>query len=338
MRAFKMAEVLVTGGAGYIGSVVTELLLERGHRVTVLDNLAQGHRPAVHPAAEFVHADLQDREALARLFAAQRFDAVMQFAALIAVGESVEQPLRYYRHNVVGLLNVLEAMRGAGVDAIVFSSTAAVYGIPGEIPITENCPTAPINPYGWSKRICEQFLADSAAASDAGRPLEWIALRYFNVAGATERCGEAHEPETHLIPRILDVAAGRAPRAEVYGADYPTPDGTCIRDYIHVVDLAEAHILALEALLARRRLPQRVYNLGNNRGYSVREVIACVERVTGKKVPIVEHPRRAGDPPQLVASHSSAKNALGWTPRRGLDEIIASAWAWRQRHPNGYGK
>jgi UDP-glucose 4-epimerase len=331
-----MAEVLVTGGAGYIGSVVTERLVERGHQVVVLDSLAQGHRAAIAPQAEFFHLDLQDREALARAFAARRFDAVMHFAALIAVGESVEQPLRYYRQNVVGLLNVLDAMREAGVSAIVFSSTAAVYGNPAEIPITEDCPVAPINPYGWSKRICEQFLADASVIPGDGQPLKWIALRYFNVAGATARCGEAHNPETHLIPRILDVAAGRAPRVEIYGTDYPTPDGTCIRDYMHIVDLAEAHILALEALLARKPLPQRVFNLGNNRGYSVREVVAAVERVTGKKVAVAEHARRPGDPPQLVASHAAAKRYLDWTPQRGLDEIISSAWEWRLRHPRGY--
>jgi UDP-glucose 4-epimerase len=330
-----MAEVLVTGGAGYIGSAVTELLLARGHRTVVLDNLSQGHRGAIHSGAEFIHADIQDRDALARIFSGHRFDAVMHFAALIAVGESVQQPLRYYRQNVVGLMNVVDAMRAADVGAIVFSSTAAVYGIPKENPISESCPVAPINPYGWTKLMCEQILADTGA-SLGGAPFGWIALRYFNVAGATERCGEAHQPETHLIPRILDVAAGRHAHAELYGTDYPTPDGTCVRDYIHILDLADAHIFALEALLGGSAVAQHVFNLGNNRGYSVREVIAGVERVTGKKVPVKNHPRRDGDSPALVASHEAARRVLGWTPRYGLDEILSSAWAWRQRHPNGY--
>jgi UDP-glucose 4-epimerase len=333
-----MGKILVTGGAGYIGSAVTEMLLVRGHQPVVMDNLLQGHRAAVVPGAEFFRGDLQDRDALAAIFLAHRFEAVMHFAALIAVGESVEQPLRYYRQNVVGLLNVLEAMRAAGVRAIVFSSTAAVYGIPVENPITEKCPVAPISPYGWSKLMCEQVLADTAAIPGGAEPLGWIALRYFNVAGATAQCGEAHNPETHLIPRILDVAAGRRPHVELYGTDYPTPDGTCIRDYIHISDLAEAHILALETLLRRDPLPQRAFNLGNNRGYSVREVIDCVERVTGKKLPVVECLRREGDSPALVASHEAARRVLGWQPRYGLDEIVESAWRWRQQHPQGYGE
>ena len=331
-----MAEVLVTGGAGYIGSAVTELLVERGHHPVVLDNLSQGHRAAIASGTKLIEADIQDREALARAFAAHRIDAVMHFSALIAVGESVEQPLLYYRQNVVGLMNVVDAMRAAGVGAIVFSSTAAVYGAPKENPITENCPVGPINPYGWSKLMCEQILADTAAIPGAAPPFGWIALRYFNVAGATKQYGEAHNPETHLIPRILDAAAGLRPHAELYGTDYATPDGTCLRDYIHILDLADAHILALEALLRGGALPQRVFNLGNNRGYSVREVIAGVERVTGKKVPVVNHPRRDGDSPALVASHEAARRVLGWTPRRGLDEILSSAWEWRQRHPRGY--
>jgi UDP-glucose 4-epimerase len=332
-----MAEILVTGGAGFIGSAVTELLVERGHHPVVLDNLSQGYRSAIVPGAEFIPGDIQDRDALAQVFAAKRFDAVMHFAAQIAVGESVQQPLRYYRQNVVGLMNVAEAMRAAEIGAIVFSSTAAVYGIPKEDPITENCPVGPINPYGWTKLMCEQILADTAAAP-AATPFGWIALRYFNVAGATERCGEAHHPETHLIPRILDVAAGKSPHAELYGTDYDTPDGTCIRDYIHVLDLAEAHILAVEALLGGGALPQRVFNLGNNRGYSVREVIAGVERVTGNPVPVQNHPRREGDSPSLVASHEAASRVLGWQPQRGLDEILSSAWAWRQQHPDGYAE
>ena len=331
-----MGKILVTGGAGYIGSAVTEMLVERGHQPVVMDNLSGGHRGAIVPGAQFFHADLQDPDALAAVFTVNRFDAVIHFAALIAVGESVQQPLRYYRQNVVSLLNVLDAMRNSGTHAIVFSSTAAVYGMPKEDPITESCPVAPINPYGWSKLMCEQFLADTAAIPRSSPPLGWIALRYFNVAGATARLGEAHHPETHLIPRILDVAAGRAPHVELFGTDYSTPDGTCIRDYIHILDLAEAHILAVEALLSGKPLPQRALNLGNNRGYSVREVISTVEKVTGKKVPVKNHPRREGDSPSLVASHEAAKRVLGWKPRHGLEEIIASAWKWRLTHPSGY--
>ncbi len=331
-----MGKILVTGGAGYIGSAVTELLVSQGHQPVVFDNLSGGHRAAIVAGADFFRADVQDRDALQAVFLAHRFDAVMHFSALIAVGESVEQPLRYYRQNVVGLMNVLDAMLEAGCRAIVFSSTAAVYGQPKENPITEDCPVAPISPYGWSKLMCEQLLADTAAIPNRKPALSAVALRYFNVAGATNTCGEAHHPETHLIPRVLDAAAGRAPNVRLFGTDYPTPDGTCIRDYIHILDLAEAHVLALDAMLASRALPQRALNLGNSRGYSVREVIATVERVTGKKVPVVTHPRREGDSPSLVASHEAAKRVLGWKPKHGLDEIIESAWKWRQAHPNGY--
>ncbi|MBI3661483.1 MAG: UDP-glucose 4-epimerase GalE [Acidobacteria bacterium] len=329
-----MAEVLVTGGAGYIGSSVTELLLAHGHAPLVLDNLSQGHCAAIAPGAGFLQADLQDPDAFAHVFAGRKIAAVIHLAAVSVVGDSVRQPLRYYRQNVGGLLNLLDAMRDASVGAIVFSSTASVYGIPEKIPVTERCAVRPINPYGSTKLLGEQILVDAAAADG----LRWVALRYFNVAGATELCGEAHHPETHLIPRVLEVVLGQRPHLEIYGADYATPDGTCIRDYIHILDLAEAHVLALDAVLAASpALPAApIFNLGNNRGYSVREIVACVEKVTGRPVPCVNHPRRNGDPPQLVASHDKIADALGWRPRRGLDEIVVSAWAWRQRHPRGY--
>lgn len=345
-----MGIVLVTGGAGYIGSAVTELLLAGGHKPVVVDNLTQGHRAAVPPGVSLVVADLQDRAALERIFTEFPVDAVIHLAAVSVVGDSVREPLRYYRENVGGFLNLLEAMRAAEVRRIVFSSTASVYGIPEQVPITESCAARPINPYGWSKLLGEQILADARAAHGPA----CVSLRYFNVAGATEICGEAHEPETHLIPRVLEVAAGRRPHLELYGTDYDTPDGTCIRDYIHVTDLAEAHVRALDAVrlgapaagddsenagAARHGGPRRaptIYNLGNNRGYSVREVIERARRVTRRKIPVVDFPRRAGDPPVLVASHEKIRAELGWTPRRGLEEMIASAWEWRQRHADGY--
>jgi UDP-glucose 4-epimerase len=323
-----MTKILVTGGAGYIGSAVTEVLSRRGHQAVVLDNLWQGHRQAVPRGVPLVEADLLDRPALQQIFASHRFGAVIHLAAVSVVGDSVAEPLRYYRENVTGLLNLLEAMRLAGVHQIVFSSTASVYGIPSQIPITEQCSLQPVNPYGWTKLFGEQILADA----HAGHGLNYVALRYFNVAGATELCGEAHHPETHLIPRVLEVALGQRPQVELYGTDYDTPDGTCIRDYIHVADVAEAHVLAL----ACGERGCGVYNLGNNRGYSVREVVACAEKVTRKPIGCVELPRRPGDAPELVASHDKIRAELNCQPRYGLEEMIASAWAWRQRHPTGY--
>jgi UDP-glucose 4-epimerase len=320
--------ILVTGGAGYIGSVLTELLAARGFQPVVLDNLAQGHLEAVSPGTPVAIADLQDRDALEDVFSKHGIEAVIHLAAVSVVGDSMGQPLRYYRENVIGLINLLIAMRVAGVNTLVFSSTAAVYGEPQQIPISEMCPMAPINPYGWTKLMCEQILADTGRAHG----LCYASLRYFNVAGATQRCGEAHRPETHLIPRVLDVALGQQPHVEIYGTDYPTPDGTCIRDYIHVVDLAEAHLLALEA--AKRA--SGIYNLGSSAGYSVREVIACAEKVTGRRIACVEKPRRIGDPPRLIAGHKKIQSELGWQPRRTLQDMVASAWAWRQRHPEGY--
>lgn len=323
-----MGKILVTGGAGYIGSVVTEALVNRGREPVVLDNLTQGHRAAVVPGVELVEADLQDRLALERLFARHKIDVVIHLAALALVSESVAQPLRYYRENMSGLLNLLEAMHRAGVKQMVFSSTAAVYGLAQQFPITEDCPVGPINPYGWTKLIGEQILADCHDAYG----LNFASLRYFNVAGATESFGEAHHPESHLIPRVLEVALDQRRHLQVYGTDYDTPDGTCIRDYIDVRDLAEAHILAVE----KARKGRAIYNLGNDRGYSVREVVGCAETVTGRQIPCVELSRRPGDPPKLVASHEKIRTELGWQPHRGLQEMIASAWAWRQTHPNGY--
>jgi len=328
-----LANILVTGGAGYIGSVITERLLERGDTPIVLDNFSQGHRDAVPPGVEVVQADLAEELAVEQVFRRHAIEAVVHMAALSVVGESVRQPVRYYRENVAHLLPLLDIMQRSGCRRVILSSTAAVYGEPSQVPISEDCPAIPVNPYGWSKLMSERILADTAGAGE-GDSFHFVSLRYFNVAGATQNSGEMHHPETHLIPRVLEVALGERPHLELYGSDYPTPDGTCIRDYIHVEDLAEAHLLALD----RTRTASGIYNLGNSRGYSVREVIECAARVTQRKIPIEKHPRRAGDPPQLVASHRKAAEELGWRPRRGLEEMIASAWEWRQRHPRGYAK
>ena len=324
--------VLVTGGAGYIGSVITERLLRRGDAPVVFDNFSQGHRDALPPGVEVVQADLADAAALGSVFQREAIEAVVHMAAVSIVGDSVRQPVRYYRENVANLFPLLDAMARAGCRRIVFSSSAAVYGEPSEVPISENCPTQPVNPYGSTKLMGERILADAAAAGDSAGAPRFVSLRYFNVAGATELAGEMHHPETHLIPRVLEVALGERPHVELYGTDYPTPDGTCIRDYIHVEDLADAHVQALD----RTQSASGIYNLGNNRGYSVREVIETVARVTGRKIPVENFPRRAGDPPQLIASHRKAAEELGWRPRRGLDEMISSAWQWRLKHPKGY--
>lgn len=323
-----MKKILVTGGAGYIGSAITEALHARGFLPIVLDNLSQGHLDALAPGTEIIVADLQDRHAVEEVFAKHAIDAVIHMAAVSVVSDSVRQPLKYYLQNVGGLINLLLAMRGAGVNTIVFSSTAAVYGIPDAVPITEKAAMRPINPYGWSKLMCEQVLADASAAHG----VKWVALRYFNVAGATERCGEWHTPETHLIPRILEVAEGQRSHVEVYGATYDTPDGTCIRDYIHVLDLADAHILALEAAAKSGG----IYNLGTSNGHSVREVLQCAEKITGRKIAAKEQPPRLGDPARLVASFDRIHAEVGWKPARSLEDVMRSAWAWRQKHPNGY--
>lgn len=323
-----MKNILVTGGAGYIGSVITEVLAARGHRPIVLDNLSQGHVEALAPGTELVVADLQDRHALEELFARYAVDAVIHMAAVSVVSDSVRQPLKYYLQNVGGLTNLLLAMRGAGVNTIVLSSTAAVYGIPDQVPITEKAPLRPINAYGWSKVMCEQILADASTAHG----LKWVALRYFNVAGATERCGEWHTPETHLIPRVFEVVEGKRSHVEVYGVDYDTPDGTCIRDYIHVLDLADAHIRALDAA----GMSGGIFNVGTNTGSSVREVLQCIEETVGKKIEAREQPPRLGDPARLVASNERSTAEMGWKPRHTLEDIVRSAWQWRVKHPEGY--
>jgi UDP-glucose 4-epimerase len=324
--------VLVTGGAGYIGSVIVEALLQRGHRVTVLDSLYKGHREAVTPPARLLEVDLGERAAVAQALQSSGAEAVIHMAADSLVGESMQRPLKYFRNNVINSLNLAEAALEAGVETLVFSSTAAVYGEPPEVPITEDLPLAPTNVYGESKLAFERILR----WLEQIQGLRWIALRYFNAAGATARLGEDHDPESHLIPNVLAVPLGKRERVPLFGADYPTPDGTCIRDYVHVADLAEAHILALEAL-RRRSAPGGAYNLGSGTGYSNREVIEAARRVTGHPIPVVEEPRRPGDPAALVASSERITAALGWRPRfPGIEEIVGSAWEWHRRHPDGY--
>lgn len=325
-------KLLVSGGAGYIGSTTVEALLEAGHEVTVFDSLLKGHRAAVPDGARLVVGDLEDREALAEAFRQERYDGVLHFAALIEAGESMKEPGRYFRVNTGYAVNLLEAMVEAGVDRFVFSSTAAVYGIPDESPISEDAPKSPVNAYGESKLLVE-------------RMLDWFArihglrvgrLRYFNAAGARSADhGEDHEPETHLIPLILQVALGFREQIKIFGSNYPTNDGTCVRDYVHVRDLASAHVLAIEALSERDGF---AYNLGTGRGYSIREVIEACRRTTGHPIAAEEADRRPGDPPTLVASSEAIRRDLGWEPRRSdLDEIVRTAWAWHQNHPNGYG-
>lgn len=322
--------VLVTGGAGYIGSVLVEELLRDQHQVTVYDNLSKGHRQAVMPGAEFVPADLLDRDRLKTALRQREIQAVIHMAADSLVGESVEHPSRYYRNNVVAGLILLDAMREAEVNRIVFSSTAAVYGEPSRQPIEETDPTGPTNPYGETKLAFERAMRWYSLAYG----LRYTSLRYFNAAGATSRCGEQHHPETHLIPLVLQVAAGARSHVQVYGDDYPTRDGACVRDYIHVIDLARAHILALEKLDEGNA----IYNLGcGGDGYTVKEVIDCARAVTGRDIPLKVGPRRAGDPAVLIASSDLIKQELGWSPRfQNLEEIISSAWSWLQEHPNGY--
>jgi UDP-glucose 4-epimerase len=313
--------LLVTGGAGYIGSVVGAHLRAAGHDVVVLDNLSKGHADAVPPDQPLVVVDLLDVDGLHSVVASG-FDAVLHFAARSLVGESVEQPVEYFRANVAGTLNLLDAMRSADVRRIVFSSTAAVYGAPETTPIREDAPTAPTNPYGASKLAMDHVIAAEAAAVGLGA----VSLRYFNVAGASGRLGERHSPETHLIPLVLAAAAGERESVKVFGTDYSTPDGTAIRDYIHVDDLARAHLLALEATEARGH---RVFNLGNGSGYSVREVIDVARAVTDVDIPVEETARRAGDPPVLVASSERIRTELGWMPEKpSLKEMIGDAWAF----------
>jgi len=322
-------KLLVTGGAGYIGSVVASQLVEDAHETVVLDNLSKGHEPAVPDGARLVVGDLLDRDFVGKTLA-QGFDGVLHFAALSLVGESVEEPERYYRNNVCGTLNLLEGMREAGVPRLVFSSTAAVYGEPSEVPIPETAPTVPTNPYGASKLAVDHLIGAVARA----RGLAATSLRYFNVAGAGGRFGEDHHPETHLIPLVLQAAAGTRDSVNLFGTDYPTRDGTAVRDYIHVEDLGRAHLLALEAA---RPGEHRVYNLGNGAGFSVLEVVEAARRVTGRRIEAVESPRRAGDPPALVASSDKIRKDLGWKPEKPeLETMISDAWTWMQAHPDGY--
>lgn len=322
-----MNKIFVTGGAGYIGSVCVEQLLERGYEVGVFDNLSEGHRKAVDPRARFFQGDLGDRTVLGHALQEFQPDAVMHFAANALVGESMENPSKYFRNNVSYGVNLLDACVEAGVRKFVFSSTCATFGIPERVPLDESLPQRPINPYGESKLLFEKILR----WYDEIHGLRYVALRYFNAAGATEKYGEHHRIETHLIPNVLRVALGQRESVDIYGTDYPTPDGTCIRDYIHIVDLAEAHILALG------KAESGCYNLGTGGGTSVREVVNACRSVTGKDIPAVEKPRRPGDPPRLVASSEKARAELGWTPRyQDIRTIVESAWAWHVRNPQGY--
>jgi len=319
--------VLVTGGAGYIGSICVEQLLEAGHQVTVYDNLSEGHRSAVDPRAVFVEACLSDEARLAEVMRQSRPEAVVHFAANALVGESMTNPGKYFLNNVGHGTKLLNAAVAAGVRKFVFSSTCATYGFPERLPMTEDLPQKPINPYGESKLMFERVLE----WFERLHGLEFVAFRYFNAAGATARYGEHHRIETHLIPNVLRVALGQKPEVEIFGTDYPTPDGTCIRDYIHIVDLAQAHILALAP--GKRGF----YNLGNGDGYSVRQVVDMCQKVTGRALKVVERPRRPGDPPRLVAAADKARRELGWTPRfPRLEDIVSSAWAWHRAHPEGY--
>jgi UDP-glucose 4-epimerase len=320
--------LLVTGGAGYIGSIAAQQLVARGDEVTVLDSLYRGHRAAVPEGAAFVEADLLDPAAVDAALTAG-FDGVVHFAALSLVAESVERPERYWRGNVVGALNLLDAMRTHGVRRLVFSSTAATYGEPTVDLITEDTPNAPVNAYGNSKLTVDRMLADEARAHG----LAAVSLRYFNVAGASGPLGEDHTPETHLIPLVLQAAARKRESVAIFGTDYPTPDGTPVRDYVHVEDLGRAHILALEKVVPGRH---DVYNLGSERGYSVREVIDAARAVTGREIVAREQGRRPGDPPQLVASNARARSGLGWAPEKSLEDMVRDAWEWHQAHPDGY--
>jgi UDP-glucose 4-epimerase len=323
-------KILVVGGAGYIGSHMVKRLGQLGCRVTTLDNLSSGHRNAVL-CGEFVQGDLADKALLAQLLQPGRFDAVMHFASFIQVGESVQQPAMYYENNVANTLHLLDAMRTAGVNRFIFSSTAATFGEPQYTPIDERHPQVPINPYGRSKLMIEQVLEDY----DRAYGLKSVCLRYFNAAGADPEgeLGERHAPETHLIPLVLQAASGRRPFISVFGRDYDTPDGTCIRDYIHINDLCEAHWLALQSLV--QGAGSQRYNLGNGNGFSVQEVIDAARRVTGKPIEVRDAPRRDGDPERLVADATLARQKLGWQPQfADLDTMVQHAWAWEQRHSN----
>ena len=322
--------ILVTGGAGYIGSVVADRLLQIGHSVTVLDNLSKGKKQAVPAAAEFVLADTGDAQILDSIFHAGHFDAVMHFAAFIEAGESVVRPEIYFENNSAKALTLLSAVIQHKVPRFVFSSTAAVYGEPRHIPITEDDPLEPANPYGESKLMVERMLG----WFHKSHGLRYASLRYFNAAGGTRDRGEQHQPETHLIPLVLQVASGQREAISIYGTDYPTQDGTCIRDYIHIEDLATAHLLALDGLAEHEQL---ICNLGSGSGFSVRQIIDIARKVTGENIPAIEAPRRPGDPAVLVASSEKIKRVLGWNPQHSdVEAIVRSAWEWHSAHPKGY--
>ncbi len=324
--------VLVTGGAGYIGSVMVEMLREQGDQVVVIDNLSRGHRAAVAPSIPFYRGDIGDRDLIDRICSEHEIESCIHFAALAYVGESVGDPKSYFENNVGQGLVLLERLLEAGVRRLVFSSTCATYGEPRHLPLDEKHPQSPTNPYGWSKLMMERILA----AYDHAYGLKHVALRYFNASGAIPQRGEDHTPETHLIPNTLYAALGRLPHVVIYGGDYPTPDGTAIRDYIHVADLCSAHLLAVEHL--RRDNSSECINLGTGHGYSVLEVIETARRVTGRRIEAVIEPRRAGDPSRLVADAGKAREILGWNPRYdNLETIIQTAWEWHQGHPGGYG-
>lgn len=319
--------IFLTGGAGYIGSICAEYLLDRGHEVTVFDNLSEGHRSAVDPRAVFVEGDLNDRGATLSAVRDANPGAVMHFAANALVAESMRDPSKYFRNNVGGGINLADAAVAAGVGVLIFSSTCATYGVPDRMPMDESLPQRPINPYGESKLMFERILD----WYDRIHGLRHVNLRYFNAAGASEKYGEHHRIETHLIPNILKVALGQDPHVEVYGTGHPTPDGTCIRDFIHIIDLAQAHELALDAKASAS------YNIGTGAGYSVKQIIDVARQVTGHPIPIVERPARPGDPPRLMASADKLRRELGWRPKfESIEAIVASAWHWHQAHPAGY--
>jgi UDP-glucose 4-epimerase len=323
--------ILLTGGAGYIGSICVEQFINTGHRITVFDNLSEGHRRAVDPRAELIVGDLQNRCDIEDALEKSKPDGVMHFAANALVGESMINPSKYFRNNVTAGVNLLDAMTAVGCRKFVFSSTCATFGVPERVPIDETTSQNPINPYGESKLMFEKVLR----WYDEIHGLKYAALRYFNAAGASERYGEDHRIETHLIPNILKVALGQKPQVEVFGTDYPTPDGTCVRDYIHILDLAEAHMLALESLADGKSAK---YNLGTGGGTSVREVIDACRKVTGRKIAVAEKPRRPGDPPRLIAGSEKIKSELGWKPKfQDISKIVESAWKWHLANPDGYG-
>src|SRR5437870_6323271 len=320
-------KILVVGGAGYNGRICTELLLHEGHEAIVIDNLGEGHRSAVDSRARFIQGDLTEREKIQAMLSSTRPEAVMHFAASALVGESMRDPSKYFRNNIANGLTLLDAMMATDVPRLIFSSTCAIFGPPERVPIDETLPQRPINPYGESKLAFEKILRWYGEIHG----LQFVSLRYFNAAGASAKFGEDHRLETHLIPNVLKVALGQKPNVEIYGTDYETPDGTCIRDYIHIVDLARAHILALNSSKSD------FYNLGSGGGASVRDVIDSCSKITGRNIDIVEKPRRPGDPPRLIASSEKIKRELGWQPQfQSLDAIIESAWKWHQKFPRGY--